>query len=175
MAQPRGFRSRSSRRTTAWAIGPAEVDGSRASSGQQLWTTGVTTSSGKITIIRTRGLYHVTLNTADAVGSGFFGAIGIGLVTSNAFAAGNAAVPGPLTEEDWDGWLFHHYFDVRAITATIADGVNAASVSQRIVIDSKAMRKFDEDMTLVGVTEMTESTNATIEMQGQTRLLVKLG
>jgi len=169
----RGFHGRSrSRRTTAWAVGPQDLDGSFSASGSALWSSAVVTALAKITIVRTRGLFHVTLKTADAVGAGFFGAFGIALVTSAAHAAGVASVPTPLTESDWDGWLFHHYFDVRSITATLEDGPSA---SQRIVIDSKAMRIFDEDMTLIGVTEVIESINATVETTGEVRILTKLG
>ena len=61
------------------------------------------------------------------------------------------------------------------MTGTIADGVNAASVSHRFDIDSKAMRKWDGgDYTLVGVTEVTESVAGQIEVQVDTRVLIKL-
>ena len=164
-----------SKRTTAWGVGPQDRDGTLGTSGVALWSSGVTTSSGKVTLVRLRGLAMVQLLTADAVGAGMHGAVGIGIATSAAFVAGAGSLPTPLTEIDWDGWLWHNVFDVRAITATRADGVNSNGARQIMEIDSKAMRKFDEDMTLFGAWETVESTNSSIEMQATTRGLFKLG
>ena len=177
MARPRGFPRRSgTKRSTSWANGAAAADVAITATGKGLWTTGVVLSAAlKVTIVRTRGLANILLTSATAAGDGFHGALGLALVPTTAFVAGSAAIPGPFTEEDWDGWLWHSYFDVRAITATIADGVNAALVSQRMEIDSKAMRIFDEDMTLVGMFEVVESGTAVAELHASTRLLVKLG
>jgi len=174
MARRSGFPARS-RRTTAWGLGPQERDGNFSATGSALWSSGSQTTLGKVTIVRTRGIVHAVCNVADAAGAGFAGAHGIALVTTAAFDVGVTAVPTPITEQDWDGWLWHSFFDVRSVTATIADGVNGVSVNSLIEIDSKAMRKFDEDMTLVGVTEVVESTNAQLEVQADVRLLVKLG
>ena len=132
-------------------------------------------SAGKLTVIRMRGHASIYLQSADAVGAGFQGAVGIGIATSAAVAAGVASVPTPIDEEDWDGWMFHTFFDIRAITATIADGVNAFAAVARIPIDSKAMRKFDEDMTMFGVWQVVESPNAVAEAQANVRLLTMLG
>ena len=176
MARSRGFRSiPRSKRLTEWVPGPEDVDGNFTASTQALWSAGVQgMPGGPLTIIRTRGLFAAYLIATTTVGTGFFGAAGIGIVSNEAFAVGASAVPGPLSEDDWDGWLWHHHFDVRAITGTIADGVNAVSMVERIVIDSKAMRKWDSDSeTLVGVTEVVESVAGTLEVQASTRLLIK--
>ena len=177
MAHPRGFRGRStgSRRKTSWGVGPQEVDGSASASAADLWSSGVILATeDEVTIVRIRGVIRAILGAAGAIGDGFFGAFGIGIATTAAFTAGVTSVPTPLTEEDWDGWMWHSYFDIRSVTATIADGVNAAAASVNVEIDSKAMRKFTGDMTLYGCTEVVESGTATIETQGQTRILVKL-
>ncbi len=174
MAHSRGSRFRpTARRSTSWSIGVAEVDGGFTTSAASLWSaTAVPTVEG-LTIIRTRGLVRSILASASAVGDGFFGAHGIGIVTDEAIAAGVSAVPSPLSDEDWEGWLWHAYFDVRAVTATIADGVNAAGYSMVQEIDSKAMRKLPSGMTLFGITEVTESGTAVLEVQAQTRTLLK--
>ena len=170
------FRGRSrSRRTTDWALGPIDRDGSLGSTGVALWSQGITVTAGKLTVVRIRGMAMVQLLTADAVGSGMHGAVGIGLATSAAFAAGVASLPSPLTEISWDGWIWHNIFDVRAITGTRADGVNSNGARQLMEIDSKAMRKFDDSMTIFGIWETVESTNATIEMQATTRVLTMQG
>ena len=163
------------RRKTVWSVGPQEVDRNLTSSTAVLWSAGVVLAAAQeATIVRIRGLVSATLLASAATGDGFFGAYGIGIVTTAAFTAGIASVPTPLTEEDWDGWMWHTYFDIRAPTATIADGVNAVGAVNRTVIDSKAMRKFTGDMTLFGATEVVESGTSNVEIQGQTRVLFKL-
>ena len=112
--------------------------------------------------------------TAAAAGDGFFGAVGLGKVSEQAAGVGVTAVPSPMDEENWDGWLWHSYFDIRAITATIADGVNAGIAYQRLVIDSKAMRKVDSADVIVGAISVVESGTATMEMNADSRQLIKV-
>ena len=168
------FPSRSARRATAWSQGPADVGGGASASGSSLWSASVTPAVEGLTLIRTRGIFSVTQATAGVALDGFFGAIGIQMITAEAAAIGITAIPTPLDDENWDGWLFHQYFDVRSATATFADGVNSGGVFARIEIDSKAMRKFPGGSVLVGVTEVVESGTATIETHGSTRMLFKL-
>ncbi len=179
MARRRGFPARGLRspgRLTAWALGPNETGVAFTTVTQGLWTTGVALTSGKATIVRIRGYIELMIQASSAVDGGFSGAIGLGLVTTPAFDIGATAVPGPVTELDWDGWMWHHFFSIRTMTATIADGANAYSAVQKIDIDTKAMRRFDEDMTLIGVIETgAESGAATLRAHADTRVLLKLG
>ena len=122
--------------------------------------------------MRTRGLANVTLQTTAAIGDGFRGAHGIYMMTSSAFAVGVTAAIGPLTEMNSDMWIWHSFFDVRSITATIGDGVNAQSCYSNVIIDSKAMRKsFDPERVMVGVTEVVENGAATAELNADSRQL----
>ncbi len=123
--------------------------------------------------MRIRGLFHVIQVLGAGNGDGFLGAVGIALVNSDAFAAGVASVPGPQSDANWDAWMWHSYFDTRVITATLADGVNGPAASQRIEIDSKAMRKWDLSETLVMVIEGTEQGTAQIKFNADTRILLK--
>ena len=107
----------------------------------------------------------------DSIGGGFAGAVGIGLVTDQAFAAGVASVPTPVTESAWDGWIYHRFFDTRA--ASTATDTFAGSF-ERWEMDSKAMRKWDEDMTLFAVTEVVEAGVCTLRVRADSRLLVML-
>ena len=162
-----------SKRLTEWILGPSSVDGAFSASGKALWSFGAF-GDRPVTIVRIRGHMSLYMIASSTVGTGFFGALGIGLVSDEAFAAGVASIPGPLVSADWDGWIWHNFFDVRAITGTIADGANADSVVARIEIDSKAMRRWDaESMTLVGVTEVVESIAGQLETQGDSRVLIK--
>jgi len=95
-------------------------------------------------------------------------------VSSNAAAAGVASVPGPLTEMNWDGWLWYQSWAIRAFTATHADGVNAQSMLFDYEIDSKAMRKnFGPEHVIVGVHEFVETGTSTIRFDADTRILLK--
>ena len=169
-----GYRKTSVRRKTSWAFGPNDVDTAVTTSQTTLWTTSVSLGVPEVTIIRIRGMANFYLTSATAVGDGFAGALGIGLVTDEAITAGVASVPTPISDDDWDGWMFHTFFDSRAVTATIADGVNAAAAVVRIPIDSKAMRIWNDSLRFFGVWQFVESGTAVGEATAQTRALVKL-
>ena len=176
MARRSGFQRghRGTRRGTTWALGPQEVDGSLSATGSELWSGAVATTLGEVTLIRTRGHVSSYMEASSAVGTGFFGAWAIGITTAVALAAGIASMPTPLTDATWDGWLWHNFFDARAITATIGDGVNAFSCVARAEIDSKAMRRLEDDMVLFGVTEVVEQASGLLETQADTRMLFKV-
>ena len=178
MAQRSRFRGPSPgrRRSVTWGGGPNAASLAISSTSKQVWTNGVVLAlDSEATLVRIRGMVHVHLLTASAVGDGFIGAVGLGIVTSEAFAIGVTAIPSPLGENDWDGWMWHSFFDVRAITATIADGANAMAIDQHIELDSKAMRKFSSNQVLAGVVGVSESGAATMELNAQCRILLKIG
>ena len=181
MAQRRGFPGRtlvrSQRRKTAWGLGPnANTILITAIDAPQQWTNGVVLlNEQEVTIVRIRGNFHAVLTAVSSTHGGFAAAAGLGLVTLEAFNAGIASNPSPITDADWDGWMWHSFFDVRSITATIADGVNAFAISRTIEIDSKAMRKFNTDMVLFGAVEARfESGSASLVVDADSRVLVKL-
>ena len=177
MARQRGFpvRNRSQRRNVAWVIGPNSVSQFITATGMTLWTTGTQlVTEDEVTVVRTRGILSLTLQAVASLGDGINGAIGIGIVSTPAFDIGVTAVPGPLAEVNWPGWLYHNFFDVRAATATIGDGVNSGGANLRMQIDSKAMRKFGIQETMVAVVEVVEQGTVTVEMNGDIRQLAKL-
>ena len=183
MASSRGFHGRSpirsrSRRLVAWDGGPFATKSAITSVGKSVWTTGVALDKDEeSTIVRIRGQIIVLLELATAAGDGFAGAIGIGLATTQAFAAGSASLPGPGTDPDWGGWIWHSYFYTFGVAAQSqgADVPRNAMADLRIPIDSKAMRKMDSNMTLFGVTEtQTEMGTAGMSYVADTRVLVKL-
>jgi len=173
----RGFQGRNQsrpRRLTAWGSGPNSTGQPISSETTVIWSNGVVlVSEVKATIVRIRGLFSFYIESGDAISAGFSGAIGIGLVSNDAFAA--SAVPDAGVDVDWPGWIYHRFFDARVTTATIADGVNAATVKQQFEIDSKAMRKWGPQETLFGNIQTTaESGVATARFFADTRLLIKL-
>ena len=173
----RGFvsgRGRSSqRRATSWVFGPGgQAATAISASGQQIVGSGLVLIPEGATLVRTRGFVELVLEAAANIGEGISGAFGIGLVTNEAFAIGATAIPGPLSEMDWDGWLYHQFWSLHASTATIADGVNVGRYG--FDVDSKAMRKWDTSMTLVAMVEATEIGVSQVEMFFDSRLLIKL-
>ena len=159
------------RRLTSWGAGPGSQSslGVSASSNSFLGAGLVITSDEEVTIVRIRGLFRVLLTAATAVGDGFFGAVGIGIVATSAFDAGISSVPTPVTEVSWEGWLWHSFFGVHR---SLGDG--APSESTDLVIDSKAMRKQNSDEVLYAAVELTEEGTATADLYLDARVLDKL-
>ncbi len=90
-------------------------------------------------------------------------------------------MPTPITEEAWDGWLYHRYFSITAggtiAAATAAqqgDQVNSTTAALRLEIDSKAMRKIDVNEGMFAAVEVTEHGVATMEWLFNCRMLFKL-
>lgn len=170
----RGIQRRGPRRVSDWGLGPSEEQTTTISAtGRLLWATAISPSQN-LTIVRTRGFVAYTLLSGASAGDGFFGASGICMLTDAAVSIGVTAVPDPLTEANSDVWLWHSYFDIRLVTATISDGVNASGAYMRQVIDSKAMRKdFDPTRTVVGITTVREQGVSTMVLNADCRMLFK--
>ena len=126
MARQRGFPSRS-RRGTDWGVGPGGSGVTAlVATGSTVLGAGITLTSLALTVVRTRGLFHCFLDGVLAAdGDGFFGAVGIGLVSTAAFDAGITAVPTLVTEAVWDGWLWHSFFGVHSGDITFGPGGEA--------------------------------------------------
>ena len=163
------------RRKTSWEVGPgSSTPVVLTGSGSTILGSGIAPTIPGLTLVRTRGLLGLTLNTAAAAGDGYTGALGIGVVTASAFAIGVTAVPTPLTDAGWDGWLYHEFFDVRAGDRTAGDSNWEAAIA-RYTVDSKAMRKIeDEEKTVFAVLEVVEQGTAQVEVSFDSRVLVKL-
>ena len=169
-----GFvRATRSRRIMKWGLGPGDTAGTAISgTGQQILGSGVVlATSTQLTLIRLRGIFHGFLKTG-AADAGFQMAVGVGLVTNEAFAVGATAVPGPISEADWDGWMYHRFVDIHQATATFDGG--EANSNFDIEVDTKAMRKWSEGYTLLTVLETVENGTATGTVFFDSRLLVKL-
>ena len=176
------FPRRSVRRKSAWSQGP----GSTAVQTQLTGTSAVLVGQGAtitldgITQVRLRGLLSMHLPSASAALDGYAGAFGIAIVTLAAFNVGVTAVPTPITEVGWDGWLYHTFFDLRAPglidgTASVdVDNMLPTTAALRIDVDAKAMRKGKVDEVTVGVIEATEVGTALLSWRFNSRLLDKL-
>ncbi len=163
---------RSPRRLTAWGDGPGGTTSTQVnSSATRILGSGVAlTTEDRVTLVRLRGHLVANVASATAAGDGVVGAFGIALVTSDAFAVGVSAVPDPLTEAEFQ-WLYYTKVSWRvpAPSADIRDGYD-----RTIVIDNKAMRKWRDGMTMVGILETVLIGTADVRVDFDTRLLVKL-
>ena len=177
MARSNRFRSiqrgNTTRRRTGWDGGPNGIL-SPASSAVSLFPVGVVTTADGFTLIRTRGELLLRLLSSSVAQGGFQWAFGIGIVSDKAFAVGATAVPGPLTEIGWEGWMVHAQGAIKSSGPVSVDVTTAVDLVQRVPIDSKAMRKFNTDETLVAVLETVEVGTATMHAELRTRLLSKL-
>ena len=163
----RGFRTRSPGRRVGWSPGPkSAAQGASvgfSATGAILGTISSQATLDGLTIVRLRGECTAQLVTASSQGDGFSCAVGVALVTTAALTAGVASVPTPLTEEGWDGWLYHRYFQLfagAAIAAATAaqqiDLTHPTSAAVRFEVDSKAMRKDTVDNAVMVVFEAVE-------------------
>ena len=167
----------SSRRKSSWAGGPAQTSlPSITAAGAFLWATGSQATVAGLTMVRLRGNLCVWLEVVTAIGDGFHD-VGFGIcnVSENAFGVGVTAVPQPLTDIGWDGWLWHKLLSP-VLGFSVTEGDNTGPLSQvRIEIDSKAMRKTKETDFLIGVAQVgNETGTATLQFGANTRILDKL-
>ena len=186
MPRSRNFvsRTRSAPHRSSWEFGP-ETGANGAAQGisgsiAELAAVAVGATVDSLTVIRTRGELVLYLKTATAVGDGFHGAFGIAKATAAAVLAGAASVPTPLTEEAWDGWMYHRYFNIQSpgpiAVATAAQEVlqvNNVAAAVRIEVDSKAMRKWDVNEAFFAAIEVVEVGAATMNWAFNCRFLVK--
>jgi len=97
------------------------------------------------------------------------GAIGMGIVSDQAFAAGVASVPGLWDDPQWDGWYVWRSF---AFHYEFHDATSTGLASLEFEVDSKAMRKVTDNETCVVVVESEGS--AALEAFVGVRTLFKL-
>ena len=180
MARPRGFRQGrpATRRKTSWGVGP-EGTGERVLTGSatNIFGAVVAILQDGVTLVRLRGECLMMLKTSSAAGDGYTGAVGVAVSTVDATTVGVTAVPNPIDDEDWDGWLYHRYFSL-ASGAVIAAGVssdddlvNATSAALRFEVDSKAMRKLSENDAIYASIQVVENSAATMSAWFNSRTL----
>ena len=174
MARPRGFHPRSgtSRRKTGWEEGPGGTAvASVSADSSAVLGSGIVALVDGLTLVRLRGIFSFTLDSAGSVGDGFFGAIGIGVTTVQAFTdIGITALPIPIDDMAWEGWLYHQFFSVHDGLDAGADG----SGFQRVMVDSKAMRKVGSNEVIFAVHQSVEIGVAVGKIHFDSRALFKL-
>ena len=177
MARRSGFpsrRARSSGVARDWGVGPGSTAVTTiTASGSTLLGNALTTVAQELTVLRTRGILDLFVDgVPGADGDGFFGAVGIGKATLAAFTAGIGSLPTPISEAEWDGWLWHQYISIHVPDIT-GEGGNSSAQHQRIQIDSKGMRKFDTSEVLFAAVEVVETGAASMSVRLDTRMLLQ--
>ena len=187
MATSRGYgrtnrASPSPRRLTSWQVGPGGDTVTNFSSSQiTILNAGAFAVLDGNTVVRLRGEFTAFLRSATAANDGYTGAFGIGITTLDAFTIGATAIPGPLDELDWDGWLYHRFFTLTASGPIVAAAVSISTdLAQpvasglRIDVDSKAMRKLPENMGLFAALDVNLVGTAAMSCFFNSRMLIKL-
>jgi len=160
------------RRRTGWEEGPGVNTATAFSaSATSILGAGQAFVADGATIVRLRGYVELVVSTSTAALDGFNGALGIGIVSTPAFTIGVTAVPAPVDEIEWEGWMWHQFFSIHSSTTVPSD-----AYWQRLFfdIDSKAMRKINAEETLMAVIQVFETGTATMSVRLATRMLLKL-
>ena len=171
MARRRFTRATTARRSTNW-IGSHEVGTWSTLAANACVAESVVIATGDDatgTITRIRGRVGLFAKGNAAVE----GIIGMGLLvaTTKAFVVGTTALPCPLTDASDEDWLWHTYVPmIETAGAAPAEDTNLMG-SQRVEIDSKAMRKFEDSQSLIFV---IESSAIAISFTWGMRALIKL-
>jgi len=175
----RSFRPRGPRRQTDWALGLVSSAYVNIPAASKVLITRFTAAQMAAvapgTIVRVRGMLSIKSDQV-AAREEFQGAVGLGFVNETAGALGVTGIPGPCGggagEVLYDGWLYHQFFQQMFELGT-AVGFDSQG-STNYVIDSKAMRKFDGDVSLVFIAQNINAANG-FDLSAQFRILVKAG
>jgi len=162
-----------SRRQTAWDIGPV---GALSITGNSinLIALGAQAATSGLTIVRFRGELLLGLTVSGVLLDGFRQvAAGVCIVSENAFDAGVTAVPDPIADIGWEGWLW--YWTGAVFAANTTPSGNLGMEGARVVIDSKAMRKIKNTDVLIAVVATASLDGTTnLEVRFNSRTLLKL-
>jgi len=167
VARPRGrsFVQSKSARLTQW-IGPADQGPIAVASGGATLIDSVAFNQ-PATIMRTRGYVGIRATNAGADAT-IVGAIGVAIVSEEAFLAGVASIPEPYTDADWGGWYVWRSFSFRH---QFFDATGVLLEDFGFEVDSKAMRKVAPNEALVFI---GESQQGAFDVVDSTRTLIKL-
>jgi len=174
------FRSRSVRRLSDWADGPATGTIGDEGISQTVSAPGITLAGvggepgvAGLTIVRIRGRLSVSALTAAAITDEMSCAFAIGITTDEAIAVGATAIPNPVDNAEWDGWMYHSFFNLRPQTTSSFSTSIAGHFHESV--DCRAMRKFPQGMFLFAAMGVaSEIGTMSFTWAFNSRVLVKL-
>ena len=158
-----------SRKHSDWTGSPALTVGIAVPAASAVLTEVFTPRSGGETVIRTRGTFGWSSDSAAAT-EDQLGAYGIGLVSAQAVSVGITAIPHPATDASWGGWLYHSFFFSQ--TQFLSSIGLMFDKMHTVEIDSKAMRKVGDEERIVMVVENSGATHG-ISFFDSVRILSK--
>ena len=135
------------------------------------------------TVVRIRGGIHLEIAGETTVPMLSIFGVGIGLFDDRAFAVADAVgLPRPLDDADDEKWMWYHtgYLGMGPAISDANVFEISASIGRKtsvdLVVDSKAMRKWDENQTLAWVVEAQniDGTPTEIDVAAYGRMLIKL-
>ena len=122
------------------------------------------------TIVRTHMVVRISSDQL-AADEPQLGAIGCCVVSEQASAIGVTAVPTPVTDGDSDLWYVHQPL-LSGFDFGSAIGFDS-SAGEVYTIDSKAMRKVNDDEQVLTVVEQTSAVSEGVSITGFGRFLIK--
>ena len=177
---------RRTRRATNWITGASDFTAlGSVTLGAQLVAAVVTLTEGSTevpTIIRIRGTIHLELAAETAADTLQEVGVGIALVDDRALAVSASAgvgLPQPIDDEDFEGWMWWRalYLGTSglAFTANPESDGTGRRIAADIEVDSKAMRKWDENQTLVYIVQNKpiDGTATEVDVALHARVLIK--
>ena len=167
----RGVRRGGERRFATWFSIDATSTNHSAAGGTILNTmTAVELAKRPFTVVRT----HLELQIQSdqtAASELQLGAIGLCVVSDQAVGIGVTAVPTPVTDADSDLWFLHQWI---MSSFLFASGVGLEEPNtRRYSIDSKAMRKVNDDEQVIIVAELNGAISSGFNIEVAGRLMIK--
>ncbi len=107
------------------------------------------------TILRTVGSLHVKSDQVVATET-VIGALGMIIVTDQAFSVGITAMPDPITDQEDDGWFLYVPF---SNSFTFVTGAGFTSFGSEYTFDSKAKRIFERGSTVAVIMANASASN----------------
>ncbi len=164
----------SSRRQTEWSISTVPTGYSAVAASTKAIAVLVPSSTladiGPATVVRTHGILAIQTDNVGA-SEEQIGALGFAFVNEVAGSLGITGLPGPAAQSSWGGWFVHQFFNQ---TFLFVSGVGVdPHRSTQYPIDSKAMRKFEADESLLVMIENFGTFG--FEFAISMRILVKAG
>ena len=126
-----------------------------------------------VTIMRMMGEYGLSLSAAPTAVDQILIAVGLGVISTDAFNLGATAVPDPAGEPEYP-WLYWAQHSFEFSTASLDP--NAAIANLRHSFDVKSMRKMGAGQSLAWIAQYVNVIgNPSVRLHiGQTRMLLAL-
>jgi len=163
----RGAAAISQKRLTLWLPGTAADFTLTAAGGTIAFSLNAAALALRpFTIVRTHMQLFLRSDQAAAIEQQR-AAVGMAIVSEQASAIGVTAVPTPVTDDGSDLWYLHQW--MYADESNLTDRTRGGS---QFTVDSKAMRKVNNDQDCLTVLELSSATGCIVTVA--TRSLVKL-